>query len=76
MLYYANIPFRRLVFPEAGVAHIFGSSGCNAASPPIEEVGPAPVFEAAFDGEQGVGARLRPARHPDGGTPRPVPCLP
>ena len=44
-----------------GVVHIFGSSGCNAASPPIEEVGPAPVFEAAFDGEQGVGARLRPA---------------
>ena len=40
-----------------GVVHIFGSSGCNAASPPIEEVGPAPVFEAAFDGERGVGAR-------------------
>ena len=41
----------------SGVVHFFGSSGCNAASPPIEEVGPAPVFEAAFDGEQGVGAR-------------------
>ena len=37
--------------------HIFGSNGYNAASFPIEEVGPAPVFEAAFDGEQGVGAR-------------------
>ena len=46
---------------QMGVVHIFGSSGCNAASPPIEEVGPAPVFEAVFDGEQGVGARLRPA---------------
>ena len=44
-----------------GAVHIFGSSGCNAASPPIGEVGLAPVFEAAFDGEQSVGARLRPA---------------
>ena len=41
--------------------HIFWSSGCDAASPPFEEVGPAHVFEAAFDGEQGVGARFRPA---------------
>ena len=46
---------------QKGVVHIFGSSGCNAASPPIGEVGLAPVFEAAFDGEQSVGARLRPA---------------
>ena len=44
-----------------GVVHIFWSSGCSSASPPIEKVGPAPVFETAFDGEQGVGTRLRPA---------------
>ena len=44
---------------QEGVVHIFGSSGCNAAGSPFEEVGPAPVFEAAFDGEQGIGARLR-----------------
>ena len=31
--------------------------------PPIEEVGPAPVFKAASDGEHGVGARLRPTAH-------------
>ena len=49
-----------------GVVHIFGSSGCGAASPLIEEVGPAPVFEAAFDGEQGVGSGLRPV------APRPL----
>ena len=39
---------------------IFWLCGCGAASPPIEEVGPAPVFEAAFDGEHGVGSRFRP----------------
>ena len=44
-----------------GAVHIFWSIGCNAASLPFEEVGPARVFEAAFDGEQGVGARFRPA---------------
>ena len=43
------------------MVHTFVSSGCNAASPPFEEVSPVPVFEAAFDGEQGVGTRLRPA---------------
>ena len=43
------------------MVHIFGSSGCNAAGSQFEEVGPEPVFEAAFDGEQGIGARLRPA---------------
>ena len=43
-----------------GVVHVFGSSGCNAASSPFEVVGPEPVFEAAFDGEQGVGSGLRP----------------
>ena len=42
------------------MVYIFGSSGCNLASSPVEEVGPAPVFEAAFDGEQGVGSSLRP----------------
>ena len=52
---------RSITKRRRGVVHIFGSSGCNAASPPIEEVGPTPVFEAAFDGEQGLGARLRPA---------------
>ena len=41
------------------MVHIFGSSGCNAASSPIEEVGSAPVFETAFDGEQGVGSGLQ-----------------
>ena len=39
---------------------IFWLCGCGAASPPIKEVGPAHVFEAAFDGEHGVGARFRP----------------
>ena len=35
------------------------------ANSPFEEVGPTNVFEAAFDGEQGVGARLLPAApHP------------
>ena len=29
--------------------------------PPIDDFGPAAVFEAAFDGEQGVGVRFRPA---------------
>ncbi len=43
-----------------GVHPIFWLCGCGAASPPIEEVGPAPVFEAAFDGEHGVGSRFRP----------------
>ena len=42
------------------VVYIFGLSGCNAASSPFEEVRPAPVFEAAFDGERGVGSGLRP----------------
>ena len=43
-----------------GVIYIFGSSGCTAVSSPFEEVGPAPVFKAAFDGEQGVGSCFRP----------------
>ena len=37
-----------------GTSHFLWSSGCDAASSPVEEVGPAPVFEAAFDGEQDV----------------------
>ena len=36
------------------------SGGCGVASTRIEEVGPTVVLGAAFDGEQGVGSRLRP----------------
>ena len=39
----------------------FWSSGRDAVSLPFGEVGPAHVFEAASGGEQGVGARFRPA---------------
>ena len=45
---------------QKGVVHFLWLGGCEAASPPIEEVGPAPVFEAASGGEHGVGARFRP----------------
>ena len=45
---------------QLGHVSRFWSGGCGAASPPIEEVGPAVVLEAAFDGEQGVGSGLRP----------------
>ena len=48
-----------MVVEFLGCVHTFGSGGCNAVNTPFEEVGPAPVFEAAFDGEEGVGARLR-----------------
>ena len=55
---------------QLGHVSRFWSGGCGAASPPIEEVGQTVVLEAAFDGEQGVGARLRPvpaeAVYPDG----------
>ena len=44
-----------------GASYDSWSSGCDAASPPIEEVGPAVVPEAAFDGEQDVGSGLQPA---------------
>lgn len=44
----------------------FGSGCCDASVPPVEEVGPSIVLDAAFDGEQGVGACFRPA------TPRPL----
>ena len=47
--------------PKRGAFLFFWSEGCGAASPPIEEVGPSVVFDAAFDGEQGVGACFRPA---------------
>ncbi len=44
-----------------GAVHFLWLGGCGAASPPIEEVGPTHVFEAASDGGHGVGARFRPA---------------
>ena len=43
-----------------GASHFLWLGGCSAASPPIEEVGPAAVFEAASDGGYGVGSRFRP----------------
>ena len=48
---------------------------CDAAIPPIDDFGPTVNFEAAFDGEQGIGFGFRPAafrptmnheRHPVG----------
>ena len=33
----------------------------RAASPPVKEVGPTVVLEAALDGEQGAGSRPRPS---------------
>ena len=42
------------------MVHFPWSCGCDANSPPFEEVGPARVFEAASDGEQSVGSRFRP----------------
>ena len=44
-----------------GASQFLWLRGCGATSPPFEEVGPPHVFEAASDGEQGVGARFRPA---------------
>ena len=44
-----------------GASHFLWLCGCGATSPSFEEVGPADVFEAASYGEQGVGARFRPA---------------
>ena len=44
-----------------GASQVFWSGSRGAAIPPIDDFGPAVVFEAAFDGEQGVGARFRPA---------------
>ena len=44
-----------------GASHFLWLCGCGATSSSFEEVGPADVFEAASYGEQGVGARFRPA---------------
>ena len=44
---------------DQGASHFLWLSGCGATSPPFEEVKPTPVFEAAFDGEQGVGFGFR-----------------
>ena len=44
-----------------GTSHDSRLSGSGAASPPIEEFRPAVVFEAAFEGVQGVGSCLRPS---------------
>ena len=52
---------RRKAIDVLGAFHVFWSGGCDATGPPIEVVGPAIVFDAAFDCEQGVGARFRPA---------------
>ena len=46
---------------DVGASHFLWLRGCGATSPPLEEVGPPHVFEAASYGEQGVGARFRPA---------------
>ena len=51
--------FREACLP--GCVSFFWSDGCGATGPPVEEVGPSVVFDAAFGGEQGVGARFRPA---------------
>ena len=45
----------------SGAFHFLWLRGCGVTSPPLEEVGPSHVFEAASYGEQGVGARFRPA---------------
>ena len=42
-----------------GASHFLWLCGCGVTSPSFEEVRPADVFEAASDGEQGVGARFR-----------------
>ena len=48
--------------PESskGASHIFWLGGYRAANPSIVDFGPAVVFEAAFNGEQGVGIDFRP----------------
>ena len=42
-----------------GASHFLWLCGCSATSPPFEEVRPTPAFEAALDGEQGVGFGFR-----------------
>jgi len=47
---------------QPGRAHpIFFGHATARGIPPIDDFGPKVVFEAASDGEQGVGARFRPA---------------
>lgn len=38
---------------------IFGLAAAGVTSPPVEEISPAIVFEAAFDGANGVGTRIQ-----------------
>ena len=55
---FAPEPVRRRHCVQMAAFHFLWSGGCGAASPPIEGVGPAVVFDAAFGCEQGVGVRL------------------
>ena len=48
----------------AGCIPFNWSMGSGATSPPIQKFGSAHVFEAASDGEQGVGVRFRPVVAP------------
>ena len=43
-----------------GASHIFWLGGYGAEIPPIDDFGSSAAFEAAFDGEQGVGIGLQP----------------
>ena len=45
----------------SGASHIFWLGGCGAEIPPIDDFGSAVVFEAAFDGKQGIGIGFQPA---------------
>ncbi len=47
--------------PDVGRIRYFWLGGCGAEIPPIHDFGSAVVFEAATDGEQGVGIGLQPA---------------
>ena len=49
-----------ILFAHPGAFQFFWPCGCGAANPPIDDFGPAVVFDAAFDGEQGVRFGLRP----------------
>ena len=51
----------RLFSLFAGASHFLWLCGCGETSPSFEEVEPADVFKTASYGEQGVGARFRPA---------------
>ena len=51
--------------PDVGRIRYFWLSRCGAEIPPTDDFGSAVVFEAASDGEQGVGIGLQPAAsHP------------